>query len=203
MHGEFTGIAAGLRAGKRTFINRQGKHVKSKKDILDSLAAVEGFKAIMKGSFIMRLLLKIFKKDDINNSFQIFTSAAKKGVYDNIILRTEIYNNCKYWIYAFSLKNDIPSETVKMLEEKSAAFDIKSIKRESSGFLTLQKYVDTKEGESFDLENNPVAALAQGLSGIAVFAMSSANMNDEFPYTLYASKDGYAYIYPIEEKLIQ
>lgn len=176
--------------------------MKTKQDVLESLSSLEQFKTIMKDSFLMSMLDRIIDKDDVNSCYAIYNLANKKGVYDNILLRTVEYDGSKYGIYAFSCAGEIPEENKRVLRAKAALVDTSSVIYDNNSHNIFRKLLKVKEGSGSHMWKSPVAAIASGMEGVIVYTLEAPGLKDEFPYSLYASKDGYAYIYPVSASVL-
>lgn len=157
------------------------------KQFEETLSTQDGFKAIFGG------LLGGFRA---KASFEIYSAAQKKGVYDIEVLRRKTYEGNHYAIMAFSPKGRIDKETLQIITERANTVPLGTIRYECIGYSKLEGYRGNGH-ESFAAENKEITSIADDWEDIFVFPVSDSEKNLDCPFIIYANKDGKDYVFPV------
>jgi hypothetical protein len=164
------------------------------KQFEQTLAALDGFKAIFSG---------LFGGGRAKSSFEIYSSAQKKGVYDLAVLRREKYDDNYYAIVAFSSKGSIDGETLRIITERANEVPLGTIRYECLEYVKLENYRG-KSGSSAD-ESREITSIADDWEDLFVLPLSSGSSESglDCPFIIYANRDGLDYIFPVARKRLK
>jgi hypothetical protein len=157
------------------------------KQFEDTLTTLDGFKSIFSG---------LFGGGKAKASFEIYSSAQKKGVYDITVLRREKYEDRHYAIMAFSTNGSIDKDTLQIITERANEVPLGTIRYECISYSKLQGYRGNGP-ESFAAENTEITFIADDWDDLFVFPISDSEKALDCPFIIYANKDGKDYVFPV------
>lgn len=167
--------------------------MEARKKLAESLNTLDGFKALFSG---------LFGGGKAKKSFEIYSSAPEKGVFDLLTLRNDEHNDYHYAVFAFSKKGTIDVETRQTLTERARELPLGTIRYESISYGKLELW--RSEGESFANQNKTITTLAPEWPDIFVFPVAEGKAEKlDCPYIIYAHKDDGDYVYPIATKKLK
>jgi hypothetical protein len=156
-----------------------------------SLETLDGFKAIFSG---------LFGGGKAKDSFGIYHSAQKKGVYDITVLRHEKYDDNYYAIMAFSTKGPIDKDRLQIKTERADEVPLETIRYECISYTKLEGYRGNGP-DSFAAQNREITSIADAWEDLFVFPVGESSESAlDCPFLIYANKDGKDYIFPVSRK---
>lgn len=161
-----------------------------KKEILEeALQTKTGFKEIIRGMFSFARVKK---------SFEIYSSADQKGVFENVCLKKFSSNGNVYAIVAFCTQGNISTEVKSQLISAAESFTLGSVRQECIKYKRLQKW----RGEigSFAYKNRLITSLSNEEEGILVYPIMYKEKKS-CKYVVYAKTKHDLFIYPIKDRL--
>lgn len=152
-----------------------------------TLGTPAGFTAVMKG---------MFAGGKGKKSHAVWTSAQRKGVYENVELRFATHDGTGYVVMAFSDNGPIDLRTQEDLAAQAERFPLGTIRYESWVYSALEPH-GWHPRLSWDANDHTIDAIAEPYPGVHVFTAVTKAKGPDRPLTAYCVVDGKDYIYPI------
>lgn len=164
------------------------------------LETPEGFQRLFE---VNGLLESIFQKivsrimgDKAKLSFDIYSSASTRGVYENHTLHTWQHENHHYAVMAFSSSGPLDAKILAELKSSASSLPLDLVRYESLGYLRLEPW----RGGAGSLadKSREITSLGKDYKGVLVFPVATNNVQAlDCPLIIYALKDGEHHIYPV------
>ena len=133
---------------------------------------------------MMPIFKSYFIKKNAKSDFLLYKKAKERIIANNIILRTDTYDDCFYTINVFSTTGDLEALEITLIQKSVDEIDLETIRYESFG---TQGIFPLSKADGFPISDDYIIyTLGSDIKGAVVYCMASFKKEElDVPYVVY------------------
>lgn len=150
------------------------------------LAEPSGWASVMKG---------MFRNGRAKKAHAVYSTAQRKGVFDNHELRFVTRESTGYAIMAFSVPGPLDLPIRETLAAQADRFPLGTVRYECEAYGTLRPW--GWHQRSYDPAAHTIQTIGDPFPGVFVYVAATSTKGSDRPLVVHANKDGNDYVYPV------